>query len=189
MTEQEKTLIASCVKGDKTTWDAFVLQYSALIYQTIRKTFALYHARLNDTVVEDLFQEFFVAVLRDDFKKLRDFRGERGCTLASWLRLVTVRLTIDFLRRDKSPPSDLVMEFDSPTEPPDSLLAKEEERRLSCAIEQLSPRERLFVELCFRQGASAEDIAGILKISVNAVYTQKSRLLAKLRECLKSSSS
>jgi RNA polymerase sigma factor (sigma-70 family) len=81
------------------------------------------------------------------------------------------------------------MEFDSPTQPPDSLLAKEEERRLSCVIKQLSPRERLFVELCFRQGVSAEDIAGILKISVNAVYTQKSRLVAKLREFLKQSSS
>jgi len=39
--------------------------------------------------VNDLFQDFFVAIVRDDFKKLRDFRGERGCTLASWLRLVS----------------------------------------------------------------------------------------------------
>jgi RNA polymerase sigma factor (sigma-70 family) len=189
MTEKEKILLAGCIRGDKACWDAFVSQYSSLVYYSIRKTFTTHHAEPNPEAVNDLFQDFFVAIVRDDFKKLRDFRGERGCTLASWLRLVTVRLTIDFLRRNKSTPSDLVMDFDSPTEPPDSLLANEEERRLSCAIAQLSPRERLFVELCFRQGASPEDIAGILKISVNAVYTQKSRLLAKLRECLKSSSS
>jgi RNA polymerase sigma factor (sigma-70 family) len=105
MTEKERTLLAGCIRGDKASWDEFVQQYSALVYHTIRKTFDLHHAKRRDTVVEDLFQEFFVAILRDDFKKLRDFRGERGCTLASWLRLVTVRLTIDFLRRDKLPPT------------------------------------------------------------------------------------
>jgi RNA polymerase sigma-70 factor (ECF subfamily) len=186
MVEKEKAILAGCIRGDKASWDAFVQQYSALVYHTIRKTFALYHARVKDTVVDDLFQEFFVAILRDNFKKLRDFRGERGCTLASWLRLVTVRLTIDFLRRDRPLPNDVMVEFDCPSAPLDLLVAKEEERRLSCAIEQLSPRDRLFMELCYRQGASAEDIAGILKMSVNAVYTQKSRLLAKLRESLKS---
>jgi RNA polymerase sigma-70 factor (ECF subfamily) len=189
MTEKEKTLLAGCIRSDKASWDAFVQQYSNLVYHTIRKTFVTYHAEPNPEEVDDLFQEFFLAIVRDDFKKLRDFRGERGCTLASWLRLVTVRLTIDFLRRDKLLPNDVVMEFDSPTQPPDSLLAKEEERWLSCAIEQLSPRERLLVNLCFRQEVSAEDIANILKISVNAVYTQKSRLLGKLREFLKQSSS
>jgi hypothetical protein len=44
MTEQEMTLIAGCVKGEKAAWDAFVLQYSRLVYHSIKKTFSLYHA-------------------------------------------------------------------------------------------------------------------------------------------------
>ncbi len=103
MTEKEKTLLAGCIHGDKSSWDAFVQQYSALVYHTIRKTFGLHHAKLNVDVIEDLYQEFFVSILREDFKKLRQFKGDRGCTLASWLRLVAARLTIDFLRKQKPP--------------------------------------------------------------------------------------
>jgi hypothetical protein len=35
MTEQEKTLLAGCVKGEKAAWDAFVKQYSNLVYHAI----------------------------------------------------------------------------------------------------------------------------------------------------------
>ena len=92
MTEKEKTLLAGCLNREKTAWDAFVLQYSSLVYHTIRKTFSLYHTEPRTELVEDLFQEFFVSLLRDNFKKLRQFRGDQGCSLASWLRLVASRL-------------------------------------------------------------------------------------------------
>lgn len=97
MTEKEKALLTGCLRDEKSAWDAFVLQYSALVYHTIRKTFSLYHSEPRADLVEDLFQEFFLLLTQDGFKKLRQFRGDRGCSLASWLRVVAARLTIDFL--------------------------------------------------------------------------------------------
>ena len=47
MTENEKNLLAGCIRGDNGSWDAFVLQYSDLVYHTIRKTLVTYHAELN----------------------------------------------------------------------------------------------------------------------------------------------
>ena len=85
MTDQEKTLLAGCLRGDKSAWDAFVQQYSALVYHTIRKTLTLHHADRRDDVMEDLAQELFVSLLGDRCKKLRQFRGDRGCSVASWL--------------------------------------------------------------------------------------------------------
>ena len=73
MTERKKTLIAGCLKGEKAAWDAFVQQYSDLVYHTIRKTLTLQHTDTRDEVVEDLYQEFFVSILRDECKKLRQF--------------------------------------------------------------------------------------------------------------------
>jgi CHAT domain-containing protein len=70
------------VKGEKAAWDAFVQQYSNLVYHTIRKTFSLYHAEPRNEAVDDLFQEFFHSLLRDNWKKLRQFRGDKGCSLA-----------------------------------------------------------------------------------------------------------
>lgn len=86
MTEKEKNILSGCLNGDKPAWDAFVLQYSGLVYHTIKKTFSLYHTDPRTDLVEDLYQGFFLAILKDGFKKLRQCRGDRGCSLASWLR-------------------------------------------------------------------------------------------------------
>lgn len=185
MAVSEKALIAACLRGDKSAWDTFVVQYSRLIYHTIKKTFSLYHAEPRSDVVEDLYQEFFVAIVRDDFKKLRQFRGSRGCTLASWLRLLCARLTIDFLReqsarQDPAPDAWIAPETDDPS------ISEEEEQRLSRAIQTLPPRDKILIDLSFHRSLSPQEIAGILNISVNAVYTQKSRVLEKLRQKLRS---
>ena len=188
MTEKEKTLLTGCLNREKTAWDAFVLQYSALVYHTIRKTFSLYHTELRTDLVEDLYQDVFLTVLKDDFKKLRQFRGDRGCSLASWLRVVAARLTIDFLRQQGLRTVEVPDSLPSAEpDPPDSLMDNEQAARLSQALEKLSPRDRLFLEFYYRKGLSPEEIAAILKVSVSAAYTHKSRILAKLRETLRKS--
>jgi len=187
MTAKEKDLIAGCLAREKPAWDAFVVQYSALVYHTIRKTLTLHHALPQDDLVEDLHQDFFLRLCENDFRKLRQFKGDRGCSLASWLRMIASRLTIDFLRKQESIPASLV---DGPTaraDPSAALIILEEERLVAQAIEALSPRDRLFVELCFRRGLPPEETAAILRMSVGTVYTQKSRILAKLREVLEKS--
>src|SRR5262245_65537346 len=99
MTEKEQTLIAACLRRDKAAWDSFVAQYSNLIYHTIKKTLNLHHVETRADFVEDLYQEFFLSLLRNEYKKLRQFRGAHGCSLPNWLRILAARLTIDFLGR------------------------------------------------------------------------------------------
>ena len=188
MTEKEKTLIAGCLRSEKAAWDSFVLQYSNLVYHTIKKTLNLHHAEPRADLVEDLYQEFFLSLLRNDYKKLRQFRGAHGCSLASWLRLLTARLTIDFLRK-QAPTSGEVAgamsrHIPDPAEP---LLNEQQESLLNQAIQTLSPRDRILLDLCYRQALASEQIAALLKTSVNAVYAQKSRVLEKIREVLRRS--
>lgn len=186
MTGKEKSLLEGCLKGDKAAWDAFILQYSSLVYHTIKNTFRLYHSEPRADLVDDLFQEFFLSLLRDDFKKLCQFRGDRGCSLASWLRVVAARLTIDFLRKQTAPnvePTDTIASGQD--DPRASLIGQEEARLLSQALHTLPSRDRLFIELYFRQSLPPEEIASILRVSISAVYTQKSRILDKLRETIR----
>ncbi|MBI2363446.1 MAG: sigma-70 family RNA polymerase sigma factor [Deltaproteobacteria bacterium] len=186
MTEKEKALLAGCVNGDKAAWDAFVVQYSALVYHTIRKTLTLHHASPQDDIVEDLHQNFFLSICENDFRKLRQFKGDRGCSLASWLRMIASRVTVDFLRL-KQPPTvevPVALASDQP-DPPNTLVDREEERQIAKALDGLSPRDRLFVDLHFYRGLPPEEVATILNVSVAAVYTLKSRLMDKLREVLK----
>ena len=185
MTEQEKTLIEGCLLGEKTAWDAFVQQYSNLVYHTIRKTLTLHHTESRDEVIEDLYQEFFISVLQNNCRKLSQFRGDGGCSLASWLRVVASRLTIDFLRKQPAPTVEVIEAFASDeADASDSLIDREKEMLLSQALDGLSPRDRLIIQLSFRQALPPDEIAAILKMSIGAVYTQKSRVLDKLREIL-----
>ena len=154
------------------------------IIHTVRKTLTLHHALPQDDLVEDLHQDFFLRLCENDFRKLRQFKGDRGCSLASWLKVIASRLTIDFLRRQDSIPASLVDEPLACADPSADFINREEERLVADAIETLSPRDRLFVELCFHRGLPLNDIAGIFNVSIGAVYTQKSRILAKLREYL-----
>jgi RNA polymerase sigma factor (sigma-70 family) len=188
MTEKENTLIAGCLRSEKAAWDSFVPQYSNLVYHTIKKTLILHHAEPRDDLVEDLYQEFFVSLLRNDYKKLRQFRGARGCSLASWLRLLAARLTIDFLRKQAQTSGGVAgaMSRHHPdlAEP---LFNEQQERLLNQAIQTLSPRDRILLDLYYRQALASEQVAAFLKTSVNAVYTQKSRVLEKIREVLRRS--
>jgi len=185
MTEQEKNIIAGCLKGEKSAWDDLVRQYANLVYHTIRKTFTLHHVDSREEAVEDLYQEFFVALLKDDCKKLGQFRGDHGCTLASWLRVVASRLTIDFLRKTPAQTVEVdEMLASDQAGSADAMIDQEEEKSLASAIDELSARKKLIIELSFHKDLPPDEIAAILKISVGTFYTQKSRVLAKLRQTL-----
>ena len=185
MTESEKTLIAGCLSGDKAAWDEFVQQYSNLVYHTICKTLTLHHSETRDETVGDLYQEFFLSIIHNGCRKLSRFRGDGGCTLASWLRVVAARLTIDSLRQQPRPTVEVpdTLASDEPTAA-DRLIARETEEALAAVLATLSGRDRLLIELYYRRGLPAEKVALLLKTSPAALYTQKSRLLDKLREIL-----
>ncbi len=189
MTDQEKKHLGACLKGDKSAWDTFVLQYSSLVYHTIKTMLSLYHTEPRPDIGEDLYQEFFLSLIRDNFVKLRQFRGERGCSLASWLRVIASRQTIDFLSKratsaNAAKNATATLSSDHP-DPSTSLIDQEQRRLLSQALQTLPPRDRLLIDLYFRQALPPQEIAAILRVSPSAVYIRKSRILANLQETLK----
>ena len=176
MTEKEKALLAGCMKGDKAAWDALVLQYSKLAYSTIRKTLTLHHALPQDDLIEDLHQDFFLSLCEKDFRKLRQFKGERGCSLVSWLRVIASRVTVDFLRLKRPFTVEVpeTLASDQP-DPPNTLVDREEERQIAEALDRLSPRDRLFVDLHFYRGLPAEDVAAITGLSIETLAQWRSQ--------------
>jgi RNA polymerase sigma factor (sigma-70 family) len=184
MTDTEKNLIAGCLQRDKAAWDAFVVQYANLVYHTIKKTLALHHATIVPDAVDDLFQEVFLSLVKDDFDQLRRFRGDRGCTVASWVRMIAARRTIDHLRKLNKAPDSL--DGSLPTQPANQADEGSEGQLqlLADAVAKLQPRERVIVDLLFTRGLSAQQVASNLHLTVGAVYTHKSRIMAKLRGSL-----
>jgi RNA polymerase sigma factor (sigma-70 family) len=67
------------------------------------------------------------------------------------------------------------------------LINEEQEKLLNHVIRSLPARDRILLDLCYRQALATEEIAAFLNTSVNAIYAQKSRVLEKIREVLRKS--
>ncbi len=97
MTDLE--FVQRCVNGDRLAWDEFIKRYSRLVYSYIYSVFKVkgYFSAPQDAVAE-LFQEIFLSLIKDNYRRLRSFKARNGCSLASWLRQVSINATINYLR-------------------------------------------------------------------------------------------
>ena len=179
----EIELLQGCIAGDKQRWTTFVERYNKLIYHTIYKTLRVNAIATNPDDINDLFQEIFTSFCANNCKKLRMFDPHRGVSLASWLRMITVRTTIDHLRKRR--PVTALDEL--PVEPSqtggqEAIVDDESLNMLRGVVEQLPPGDKLLIELAFMRELPAEEVAGILDISLTAFYTRKNRVIEKMRK-------
>jgi len=187
--------VQGCLKGDKQSWSEFLSRYSHLIYNYIYSVLAVKGRSFSNDQVEDIFQEIFHALIKDNYKKLSTYRARNGCSLASWLRQVTVNFTIDYLRRLKVSLSiDAETEdgfsfkdtlADLSPEAADFLSHQDKLKTLYQCIDSLEAGEQYFMELLLAQGLSLEQIRDHLKITRGAMDMRKSRIFQKLQECFK----
>jgi len=188
--------VQGCLKGDKQSWNEFLLRYSRLIYNYIYSVLTVKGRNFSTDQVDDIFQEIFHSLIKDNYKKLSTYQARNSCSLASWLRQVTVNFTIDYLRRLKP-----VISIDAQTEEGFSLkdtiadLSKasfdflnEQDRRktLYDCIDLLDSDEQYFMELYLGQELNLEQIKEHFKLNRGAVDMRKSRIFQKLQECFKS---
>ncbi len=195
MAMDDLRFVQACIKGDKQSWNEFLSRYSRLIYNYIYSVLSVKGRNLPVEQVEDIFQEIFYSLIKDNYKKLATYQARNGCSLASWLRQVTINFTIDYLRKFKP-----MVSIDSEIEPGFSLkdilkdlsgdalefLSNQDKRNtLQDCVGLLEADERYFMELFLSQGLSLEQIREYLKINRGAVDMRKSRIFQKLQNCFK----
>jgi len=188
--------VQRCVKPDKLAWDEFLSRYSRLIYSYIYKVINIKGYTLTQASIEDLFQEVIFSLIKDNFKKLKSFKALNGCTLASWLRQVTINFAIDSLRKLKTP----ALSLDEESEDGFSLkkiiadpartasgAAIEKENLISLAdcIQKLDLDDKYFMELHLNIGITLEELKDIFKVSRGAVDMRKARIIQRLKDCFK----
>jgi len=187
--------VQACVKGDKQSWDEFLSRYSRLIYNYIYSVLAVKGRSLTEEQIEDIFQEIFYSLIKDNYKKLSSYQGKNGCSLASWLRQVTINFTIDYLRKLK-PMLSIEAEIEQGLSLKDVLkdlsndaveFLSDQDRRMTLrdCVDSLDPAEQYFMELFLNQGLNLEQIRQYLKINRGAVDMRKSRIFQKLQDCFK----
>jgi len=195
MDEQE--FIQRCLRQEKSAWDEFVDKYSRLIYNYIYSIFKIKAVTPSPDTVNDLFQEIFLGLIKDNFQKLRQFKGRNNASLASWLRIITINFCLDYLKKQKA--KTLSLEDDSESQglclkdiladprilADEALSDQEKLQFLSDCIERLNSEDKYFLEMHIYQGVALSDLQITLGISRSAVDMRKSRLIQKLKECFK----
>ncbi len=188
-------LARNCIKGDKQCWSEFISRYSRLIYNYIYSVTAVKGSNITSEQVDDIFQEIFHSLIKDNYHKLSTYRAKNKCSLASWLRQVTINFTIDYLRKSK-PIASLDEESEEGFSLADTLIDqsknaveflndKNKRKTLQECISLLESAEQYFLELYLNQGLSLEDLKDHLKINRGALDMRKNRILNKLQDCFK----
>ena len=158
------------LRGEKTAWDAFVRRYGGLIVAAVRGV-AMAHGD-----VEDLTQEVFLRLCKDDFRLLRSYDPARA-SLSTWLTIVARSTARDGLRRRRAEavPLDAVPEAQlaiHPVEPVQKL-------RLPEAL--LSPRQREILAMLYDREMDVAEIAAALDIDPQTVRSAHHKAMIKLR--------
>lgn len=158
------------LRGEKTAWDAFVRRYGGLVVAAVRGV-AMAHGD-----VEDLTQEVFLRLCKDEFRLLRSYDPARA-SLSTWLTIVARSTARDGLRRRRAEavPLDAVPEAQLAIHPVEPV------QKLKLPEALLSPRQREILAMLYDREMDVAEIAAALGIDPQTVRSAHHKAMIKLR--------
>src|SRR5690242_5719017 len=125
--------------------------------------------------VEDLVQEVFVRLCKDEFRLLKTYDPSRA-GLSTWLTIVARSTARDVLRRRQLPvtPIEAVPEAQMATAP-----VQTERLRLPEGL--LSPRQKLVLSMLYDRDMEVAEIATALGVDPQTVRSTHHKAMLKLR--------
>jgi len=171
--------IDRCVRGDRNAWDSFVDRFSGLIYATVIRTVRRYAKSRYEDEIEDITQEVFVKLIKNDFFLLRAY-DVRKASFSTWVSVVAHSVSIDYLR--KSPRESLLSDNEKLKTLP---MANESSREnIEFVHHSLSPRQQLVLHLLYDKDMDVSEVARVLKVKEQTVRSTKHKAIEKLRKNL-----
>lgn len=145
----------------------------------------------SETDAQDIYQDAFLKV----HKKLSSFRFE--CSFSTWIYRIVTNLCLDHLRKNRNRRENSAIEVNAEGEeydllnqlsdhtpannPEQHLLSRELSVSILCALQGLTPRERIIFELEHFQGLKLRTVGQILNSSEGSIKTTLFRATQKLR--------
>lgn len=189
-TAVDRDLLKRCLNREPGSWNDFVDRFLSLIYHVIGYTAHLRSFRLNPEDVEDIAAEILFKIVANDFRLLREFRGD--ASLATYLTVVSRRICIqELIRRQKAKEAlargDHRVPNEELEEEPAAQKGVESLDEVEKLLRRLSGREREIVRLYYLEGRTYEEISTATNVPVNTIGALLSRARKKLRAAVKSS--
>jgi len=162
--------LEALARGEKGAWEAFVRRYARLVVAAVRGI-----AR-ETTEVEDLVQEVFLRLCRDDFRLLRNYDPTRA-QLSTWVTIIARSTARDALRRHRPVvvPIEAVPEGQLAVDPVEPV------RPLKLPEALLSPRQREILTMLYDREMEVAEVATALGIDRQTVRSAHHKAMVKLR--------
>jgi RNA polymerase sigma-70 factor (ECF subfamily) len=185
----DRVLIERAQGGDREAFEELVHRYDR---DVLRIAMNVLHKSED---ARDVYQEAFIKI----YKNLDRFRFE--CSFYTWMYRIVTNVCLDHLRRRSSRPEDQAPEhaansqgdinstdfFDrqqeerASSDPERLMMGIEIGKRISTALEQLTPRERMVFEMKHYQGLKLRAIGEALGTSEETIKNSLFRATRKLR--------
>lgn len=161
--------LAALIQGNKAAWDRFVRRYAGLVLFAVRSLVR------EGAEAEDLMQEVFLRLCKDDFRLLKAYDAKRA-GLSTWLTIVARSTARDAQRRHRPPSTPL-------DDVPERLLAVNDTRRepLKLPNHLLSPRQQLVLSLLYERDMDVAEVATALGVDPQTVRSTHHKAMLKLR--------
>lgn len=173
--------LAACLDGDKRAWDALVARYAPLITAAVCRALRRHG---DDPQVQDVVQEVFLRLVKDDFRLLRQFDPGRA-SLSTWLSIVARSTAISSTRGRQLPTVALEEAAAAATvqQPPDLDFAPDASslERLRIPADLLPHRQRMILHLLFDREMDVESAAKAMGVDPQTIRSGKHKALTKLR--------
>ncbi len=165
----ERDELGRLVSGDKAAWNGFVQRYAGLIVAAVSRVAG------QQLEMDDIVQDVFLRLCKDDFRLLRQFDPARAA-MSTWLTIVARSATHDALRRRRAPTQSI-------DDTAESALAIEPNipERVKIPPDLLSPRQALVLSLLYDKEMEVNEIAQMLSIDAQTVRSTHHKAMQKLR--------
>ena len=158
------------LRGEKEAWGRFVRRYAGLVVAAVRGV-----AR-EAGEVEDLTQEVFLRLCKDDFRLLRGYDPARA-GLSTWITIVARSTARDAMRRYRpvAVPIEAVPEGRLAIDPIEPV------PKLKLPEALLSPRQRQILTMLYDRDMEVSEVATALGIDPQTVRSAHHKAMIKLR--------
>jgi RNA polymerase sigma-70 factor (ECF subfamily) len=172
----DESLLASIARGDHRAFTVLVERHSGRFYAHAWRTTG------SKAEAEDAVQDSFLKLWRNPSA----FDAGKGNKFTTWFYRVVTNAAIDLQRRRRETPDmDMLERLPASGMPQDqAMLENEREAALETAIAALPERQRSALNLCFYEGLSNAEAAGILGVKVKALESLLMRAKATLKDRL-----
>jgi RNA polymerase sigma-70 factor, ECF subfamily len=181
-------LVREAQRGNRAAFEELVRHYDQAVLRLAM------HLTGSEHEAQDIYQEAFLKA----YKSVGNFRFE--CSFYTWIYRIVTNLCLDHLRKRqvRKEGSPVAVdgqgeEYDFLEQVPDAraganperdLMSRELGKRISCALEKLTPRERMVFELKHYHGLKLRTVGDILHTTEETAKNTLFRATQKLRGAL-----